>query len=737
MPLIYAQSSIDIDSIPEEIKNDLIEQAQENISLISVDDLENGGEDVSIDDEFSNDFIKSEKFGFDFIRTIPRSITSTSDLPVPNDYIISLGDTIKIILTGGKKDIVTLKVGLDGNIFFPELGTLSIFGESLSDAKEKIESLVKLSYVNTEVSISLVELSAKKINIIGAVNNPGTYIVNPFTTVTSGLAYSGGFSDYASVRDIKIIRKGKVLTFDLYDFLIFGKRNNDINIEQGDTILVQSTNNFIEINGAVNRPLIYEFKENESINDLLEFAMGLKNNSNKNKLAIVYYDDVLNSTGVKEFKLSENKSLSDFKNPLSFEIFPIELDPKLNVKVEGPIQNQGFFDLPKTKNLKDLLDNLNFTSTTYEYLGLVQNKNSSKLFSIKDKNTHNVPLEENSEILFFTKEEALGNKFDETKLNDVSIKLIDDYALKVLTNDTEIYFPFYGEIFASEVIDYLGIDKNGIYESQTTYVSPLDDTVLVGNSADLKFKAKIGNKLVLRDFRDQTVSVGIFGEVVLPGSYTLKKGTTLQGLYDLVEGLTDSADSKSIIFTRESIKEKQKEAYDKNKLLLQESITQLKKEDELDSTLMLILSENISDDSLGRISGNLLINSEISSSFLLEEGDYIFIPKQQNTISVFGEVLNPSSFIYQKGMSLRDVINKAGGYNQKALKRGVYVIRSNGTIEVSKGLFAKNIKIMPGDSIIVPTDFNAGNDFISSLAPITAVLSNIAFSAAAIDNLRQ
>ena len=70
---------------------------------------------------------KSDKFGFDYVKTIPTSISSTSDLPVPNDYVISLGDKIRIILTGSKKDSFILAVGLDGSILFPELGLINVF----------------------------------------------------------------------------------------------------------------------------------------------------------------------------------------------------------------------------------------------------------------------------------------------------------------------------------------------------------------------------------------------------------------------------------------------------------------------------------------------------------------------------------------------------------------------------------------------------------------------------------
>ena len=133
-----------------------------------------------------------------------------------------------------------------------------------------------ISLIGTSVSISLINASAKKINIIGSVKAPGTYLVNPFTTVLSALAYSGGFEENASLRNITVIRGDEVINFDLYDFLIFGKRTNDITLQQGDTILVTSTNNFVKISGEVLRPYVYEYKPSDTYKDLIYDYRGIK-----------------------------------------------------------------------------------------------------------------------------------------------------------------------------------------------------------------------------------------------------------------------------------------------------------------------------------------------------------------------------------------------------------------------------------------------------------------------------
>ena len=59
-------------------------------------------------------------------------------------------------------------------------------------AAEKVKNLVTASYIGVDVDVSLQSLTAKKINIIGAVKKPGVYVVNPFPTISNALAFTGG-----------------------------------------------------------------------------------------------------------------------------------------------------------------------------------------------------------------------------------------------------------------------------------------------------------------------------------------------------------------------------------------------------------------------------------------------------------------------------------------------------------------------------------------------------------------
>ena len=82
-------------------------------------------------------------------------------------------------------------------------------------------------------------------------------------------------------------RQNEISVFDLYDFLLNGNRANDKNIEAGDTIIINSTNNFISISGSVKNPMVYEYIDGETVQDIINFASGLTENANPNKIGLI------------------------------------------------------------------------------------------------------------------------------------------------------------------------------------------------------------------------------------------------------------------------------------------------------------------------------------------------------------------------------------------------------------------------------------------------------------------
>lgn len=679
--------------------------------------------------------ISGKKFGYDFFSSMPTSLTAVGDLPLPNDYKISLRDQLRVILSGSRDAIFDLNVKLDGTILFPELGSMFVVGQSFEDVKEKISDLINQAYIGVNVDVSIQNLSAKKITIVGAVKTPGTYLVNPFTTITTALAYSGGISDIGSLRDIKLIRNNKEIhSFDLYELLIKGDRKNDITIEAGDTILINSASQFVEITGAVKRPAIYEVLNDEKFDDIVQFALGFEPLANKSNISASFLDL---DAGLIVTKNIDNLN-QNLSNVLSVNIFSYKNEESSNIKVEGAIEEPGFYKLANFENLEDLISNLEFVDV-YPWLGVLEQFDENKLitsivlFNLNDPSTYSsIQLLPNSRVFFADINER---SFD---VGDLAKKMIKDYELKINYRGLTYSFPVYGKYYVKSFVDLLGLDMSDV-DAEATYISPLDSFVSTENYKTMQFVAKKYHIVSFRSRVNELITVNISGAVEFPGMYSLDVNSTVEDLYRIAGGFKNYAYLDGIIFIRDDIKRTQIRSIEQSRRSLDNALlTSIQSGNDVgDINLIRTLSDTpIDTDNLGRLSGDFTPNSRAARNTTLLTGDSIIVPKNPNSINVLGEVLNPTAFVYSDNLSVNSAIKQAGGFQEYADKRRVYVIKADGSIKkVPRNVFSGTIDLDPGDTVVVPRKIIINARGLQALIPVTRVLSDIAFSASALESL--
>lgn len=675
-----------------------------------------------------------KKYGYDFFSSVPTTITAVGDLPIPNDYKISLNDQLTVILSGSKEAIFDLNVNLDGTILFPELGSVYVAGETFNDVKSKLRNLINQSYIGVQIDLSLKNLSAKKITIVGAVKAPGTYLVNPFSTISGALAYSGGISDIGTLRNIKLIRNnGDMFNFDLYELLIMGDRSADITIEAGDVILINPANQFIKISGEVKRPAIYEVTESEILDDLVKFALGFTDFANELNISL----DVLDITSAAINSINTSKLSFDLDNVLSVEVFGFLNKDNASIRVRGAVNKPGYYPLQENLTLEMLINNLEFVDV-YPWLGVLEQFDdnnlikSTILFSLKDPTTYeSIQLLPNSKVYFaniFTRE------FD---VESTTQRKIEDYELNINHKEVSYKLPLYGKYQVLSFVELLGLDMSDV-NNDATYISPLDNTVIKDDYRKMQFTAKKYNTVTFQSPINDLIKVSIKGQVDYPGTYTLESDATLQDLYEMIGNFKKEAFLEGIIFTRESVRDRQLQSIKKSNDLLDEALlSSIEKGDEIgDVNMIRALSKDIEPENMGRIAGDFSPNSASAFNTILFNGDEIIIPKKPYTINVLGQVLNPTSIEYKKGIRIIEAINGAGGYKENAKKSSIYIIKANGiTQKVRRNIFVNNINLDPGDSIVVPRKIITNNQGIAALVPVTQLLSDLAFSAAAIESL--
>ena len=125
----------------------------------------------------------------------------------------------------------------------------------------------------------------------------------------------------------------------------------------------------------------------------------------------------------------------------------------------------------------------------------------------------------------------------------------------------------------------------------------------------------------------------------------------------------------------------------------------------------------------------------------LRGGDVITVPKQPGFIVSLGQVYNPNAITYQPGKTADWYLKQAGGPTELAYKKGIYIIRANGSVVSSSGtgdLFSGgvlNTKMQPGDVLVVPEKFVSGSSAWKTTLETAQLLTSLALAVAVVAKL--
>lgn len=327
-----------------------------------------------------------ELYGLEIFSGYSNDFSFYDSLPLSGEYILRVGDSVNVLLFGGIEFSQTLKIDRSGAITIPDIGEVQIAGLSYDAALSKIKNIVGDQFFGTQVSISMDQIRAMKVFVLGNVLTPGSYTLNTFGTVLNALISSGGIRDKSSLRTIEVVRgQSTIATIDLYDLLIDGKLNLvDLSLKDGDSIIVKGLTNSVALIGEVNRPAIYEFIEGDTLSDLILFGLGTTPRSDLNNISVTRVlrsgkTTVLNPKNYTEFKL-QNGDRVEVNSSLGEQINYISLS--------GAIRNAGDFSLEQSGFLGDYIklerDLLESTYTGFAVIKRLHPQSKSHIFQSID-----------------------------------------------------------------------------------------------------------------------------------------------------------------------------------------------------------------------------------------------------------------------------------------------------------------------------------------------------------------
>ena len=702
----------------------------------------------------------SDIFGYNVFRgNTFLSFQSNLNIPTPLDYVIGPGDKLFIDIYGQSENYYQVEVSPEGNAILENVGPVNLSGLSLLNAEKRLVSRLKKVYqgINqkkTFVNISVGVPRAIRVNIVGEVNLPGTYNFSAFNTVYNAIYVAGGITEKATLRDIKLFRNNKLVnTVDVYKFLTKGDGSSNIRLENNDLILVSPYSNRISIDGAVKLPGKFEFKNNETLSDLIFYSGGFTENASTKKIKVTrIINDQLKIVDIN----SDQFDFFQLKTGDKFQVEEIINKYNDRIIVKGAVYRPGVYSISDKMTINDLitkaeglkpdvfLNRANVTRTNSDY--------STTNISLNLKEELQNPqfnLEEEDVITIFSindlSEEGYVEISGEVSNSGVypyskNISLIDlilsaggfkdnatgkrvEITRRVSNENSN------NEILSKVIIVNLSKDLEGIIENDNFKLSPFDQVIVRKNP----------------NFYIQQYA-NIEGEVMYPGKYAIsskndrisdlleragglkkfayEKGATLIRLTefsepesDVQKKINDLINLKAKVLNKEVLSESDislVERLDKDLKNLnleknnnqnlssyakKERISEIVKRNAVSNDIPISKSEAIGIDL-----GSIVKSPGSKSDLLIEEGDVIIIPKKLETIRLRGELLYPTTVRFSPGRTLKYYINSSGGFDSKAKRSGTYVVYANGDVARTKKFLFFNIypKAEPGSEVIVP-----------------------------------
>ena len=657
---------------------------------------------------------KSRVFGYDFFQNPKISFAPTINVPTPESYIINTGDELLVEVWGAAESSTTQKVDNQGNIILPMAGKVHVGGLNFVEAKARINTALRKiyagisapegSYAKVYTGVSIANIRTVKVNIIGEVEAPGTYSLSALSTVINALYASGGPTENGSFRNIQVVRGGKTIAhLDIYNFLLKGSQEGNINLNDQDVIIVPPYKNQVEVIGFVKREGIYEVKEGEKLSSLVDYFGGFKSNAYKDIMVVERIVGAKREVKEVPFSDAGKFAMQGGDKLLVHKLSDIYHN---RISITGAVYQPGNYAYSEGMTVLDLIDKAAgvreeaYLNRAILFRSIDRVDKQSLNFSLKDllEKKQTIALQPNDSLHIYGRDSLIAKP----------MVRIEGAVRKPQK------FAYAKGLYPADLIIMAGGFIEGADQTQVQVARQLNDanfktiskvyTVSLSKEGEDSIALEPNDIVTVRyekGYVPQQV-VKIEGEVSFPGFYAiLSKEERISSLIERSGGLAPYAYVEGATLVRKKDKnEKDDKAQEK----------QLKKLKKTDKDLTLIETkeeEKTPEASEYRVGINLKKIMENKNSYqdlVLKDGDVLIIPSEKQTVEVKGLVLAPSLVRYEKGKSTRSYINSAGGFSDNAQKKSVYVVYANGDVKgTSRFLFFRSYpKVAPGALVIVP-----------------------------------
>jgi protein involved in polysaccharide export with SLBB domain len=667
------------------------------------------------------------RFGSSLFRLAPETFAPNLYGAIDPDYRIGPGDELVVDVWGEAVFRVERLVNREGNVSLPDVGRVHLQGLSLDEARSRIRGQLSKAHsgfartpATTFLDVSLQKLRPIKVFLVGEVARPGAYDLSAASTVFHALYFAGGPSATGSMRDIRVMRNDElVASLDVYDYLLHGRKEGDIRLENDDTIFIPVRHGEVAVRGEVTRPARYEFREGETLEDIVRMAGGITARTYLDRAQVDRIvppaerqpdgdDRLVIDVPLREVLDSERVfPLADLDEIV---LLPITDDQRNWVELAGQVVRPGTYELMDGMRLSDLIDRAEGLSgdafldrgsllRTYDD-GSRETLTFDLGAAVTGTPEDDVPLHARDQITIFSKWDFLDRAevvvfgavrkpgpyelTENLTLGDLLLRAggLEEYAHAL---DIEVSRVYPDRPDVHRIAETFAVDVG------ENFLDDVRTSSFLLNNHDHVFVRR-------RPFWELQRNVVVEGAVMFPGTYTLR--STTERISDLIAragGLLDTAYPAAATLERPK-------------------------------------------DDIGVVSIDLpraLEKPYREEDLVLLHRDVIKIPERPMTIKVGGAVGLPTSLIYRKGRSVGWYIDNAGGYLDTAKKHETKVVYATGRAAKVRR-FRKDPPVEPGAQIFVPhRSEEEGVDWGGTIVDITTVVASLATTYLVIDRIAQ
>jgi len=675
----------------------------------------------------------------------------------PKNYILGPGDLIYVDIYGESEKYYEATVNPEGSILLDNIGLIAVSGKTIEAAEGIIKNRVATFYTGltgsnpkTFLQVSLGNVKTIKVHILNEVRLPGTFTLSAFSTVFNALYAAGGPSDKGTLRAIQLIRNNKkIAEIDVYDLLINGTANLDVQLQDQDVILVNPYLARVKVMGEVKRPLFFEVTPEDNLEDVLRFAGGFTDLAFKDRISVSRITG--NQRSISDV-YSNQLGLFNLKGGDEISVYRIIDRYSNRIQIKGAVFRPGIFSLTEGLTLTQLIKNAD---------GLKGDAYTQRASILRTKG------DLSSEVLEVNLQAVLeGSQADVVLQREDVIRISSIYDVQ-----NERYLQILGEVKRPGTYPYsagmtpeeLILIAGGLQESanikdieiarrlEDSDSGTLSDIITTSINPDLSFNPNAislapFDQVIVRKRANFTMQrlVSVEGQVNSPGIFAIQ--TSVDRISDLIKragGVNQFAYTKGAtlirkteFFNTESEQVRRQKNLEALRVLLRETPTNPEAQEELLIRLFRDLpketvaktdstANNAKRESLDQIAAEtpglavkiketeavainlekILANPGSEEDLVLEEGDILNVPKLLQTVRMRGDVVYPTTLRHEQGRGLQYYINGAGGFDRRANRKQTYVVYANGAVKRTKGVLGIRSypAVEPGAEVIIPS----------------------------------